>query len=137
ATETAYPAGQRLHDLFETQVTRTPDAPALVYGDESITYRELNNNANRLAHYLRELGVGPGMLVGVCATRSIPTLTSLLAILKAGGAYVPLDPTYPADRLALMVNDARVEVLLTERQLADLLPEHQARTVRLDADAGL
>ena len=98
-----------LHQLFQAQAERTPDILAVVTpttgradnGDLRLTYRELNMRANQLAHHLRALGVGPGVLVGICMERSIELVISLLGVLKAGGAYVPLDPTYPAERLAL------------------------------------
>ena len=133
-TRVSYPGGECLHELFERQAGRTPGAVALVYQDEELTYDELNSRANQLAHYLRELGVGPDVLVGVCAERSLQMVVGLLGVLKAGGAYVPLDPSYPAQRLAFMLQDARVEVLLTQAHLVESLPAHGARLVRLDAD---
>jgi amino acid adenylation domain-containing protein len=123
-----------LQDLFERQALRTPDAIAIVFEDEQVTYRELHDRANQLAHYLRRLGVGPDVLVGVCVERSVEMLVALLGILKAGGAYVPLDPTYPKERLAYMLEDANVSVLLTQERLSDHLPMHPARVLRLDAD---
>jgi amino acid adenylation domain-containing protein len=115
-TSRNYERSQCLHELFEEQVKRTPEAVALTFEDESLTYRELNCRANRLAHYLRELGIGPDVLVGVLLERSIEMVVSLLGILKAGGAYVPLDPSYPAERLAFMIADSQVPVLLTQRR---------------------
>jgi len=109
-----YPAERCLPELFEAQVERTPNAIAVVFEDQRLTYAELNARANQLAQPLRALGVGPEVLVGVCLERSLEMVVSLLAILKAGGAYVPLDPTYPKARLAFMVADARIEVLITE-----------------------
>jgi amino acid adenylation domain-containing protein len=134
-TEAAYPADACLHQLFEAQAARTPDATALIWSDERITYRELNRWANRLARRLRELGVGPEVLVAVCVERRPAMVAGLLAVLKAGGAYVPLDPTYPEARLAFMVRDSRAAVLLTQRERAATLPEHGATVVCLDDPA--
>ena len=93
------------HELFEEQAERTPHAVAVEIGEERLTYAELNARANRLAHHLRALGVGPDALVGMCVERSVELVVGLLGILKAGGAYVPLDPSYPAQRLAFMLAD--------------------------------
>jgi amino acid adenylation domain-containing protein len=123
------------HHLFEAQAGRTPDAVAVVYGEEHLTYAELNAHANRLAHHLRELGVGPEALVGLCAERSLDLMIGILAILKAGGAFVPLDPSYPRDRLALMLESSGALILLTQRHLLPTLPEHRARVVFLDRRA--
>ncbi len=112
-----------LHQLFEAQVERTPDAVAVTFEDESLSYQELNQRANQVAHYLRKLGVGPEALVGACMDRSIEMMTGLLGILKAGGAYLPLDPNYPPDRLAFMLEDARVREVLTQKHLAHLLSQ--------------
>src|ERR1700719_2588006 len=118
---TAHPvATATLPALFAAQAASTPDAAAVVYEDQRLTYGELNARANRLAHHLRGLGVGPEVLVGVCLERSLELVVGLLGILKAGGAYVPLDPAYPTERLAYMLQDARAAVLLTQRRL---LPE--------------
>ncbi len=119
---------------FDAQVARAPDAIAAVFEDDALTYAELDAQANRLAHHLRGLGVGPDVPVGVCLPRSLDLVVGLLAVLKAGGAYVPLDPAYPAARLAYLVDDAKAPVLLTRAALADGLPPHQARLVRIDAD---
>ncbi len=94
-TKIEYPQQQCIHQLFEAQVERTPDAVAVVFESEQLTYQELNARANQLAHYLRSLGVKPEVLVGICVERSLAMVIGLLAILKAGGAYVPLDPAYP------------------------------------------
>ncbi|MGP1384067.1 MAG: amino acid adenylation domain-containing protein [Thainema sp.] len=104
------------HQLFEDQVERTPDAIALRYMDQQLTYRELNQQANQLAHYLQSMGVTSEQLVGVCLPRTPRLLVSLLAILKAGGAYVPLDPSYPPERLAFMMQDSQLDVLLTQSE---------------------
>jgi natural product biosynthesis luciferase-like monooxygenase protein len=125
-----------VHQLFEEQVEHTPEAVAVVFEGDSIRYRELNERANRLAHQLRELGVGPDVLVGVCVERSIDMMVATLATLKAGGAYVPLDPAFPAERIALMIADSRAPVLLTQRALLPQLPEHAARVVCVDDEAG-
>ncbi|HXB55281.1 MAG TPA: condensation domain-containing protein, partial [Vicinamibacteria bacterium] len=110
----SYPREATVTELFEGQVERTPDELAVVFGEERLTYRELNARANRLAHRLRGLGVGREVRVGICVERSAELVVGLLGILKAGGAYVPLDPSYPKERLALMIEDAQVGVLLTE-----------------------
>ncbi|HSF40964.1 MAG TPA: amino acid adenylation domain-containing protein [Thermoanaerobaculia bacterium] len=117
-TEHPYPLESCLEERFEAQVRRSPDAVAVTFEDERLTYREMNARANRLAWYLRRLGVGPEARVGVCLERSLDLVVALYAVLKAGGAYVPLDPAYPADRLAFMLEDSRVAVLLTERRSA-------------------
>ena len=108
-----YPKSKFIHELFEEQVERTPNAVALTFDRQHLTYRELNIQANQLAHYLRELGVEGEELVGVCIERSLEMVVALLAILKAGGAYFPLDPDYPQERLRLMLEDARVPVVVT------------------------
>ncbi|QKV80970.1 non-ribosomal peptide synthetase [Amycolatopsis sp. Hca4] len=121
-----------LHSLVEAQVARTPEAPALTFRGASLSYRELDERANRLAHRLRELGVGPGTLVGVFAQRSFELVVALLGVLKSGGAYVPLDPEYPADRLAFMLEDAAAPVVLTQAALRETLPPSDATVVVLD-----
>jgi amino acid adenylation domain-containing protein len=134
-TVAPYPEDRCLQDLFAAQAARTPDAPAVICEDRTLSYRELDRRANRLAHHLRALGVGPDVVVGLSMTRSPDLVVGVLGILKAGGAYLPLDPGYPADRLAYMLADARVPVLLTQSPLVDRLPVHAATLVRLDADA--
>jgi natural product biosynthesis luciferase-like monooxygenase protein len=136
ATHKAYPVDASVHELFEQQVRRTPHAVALVCGDQQRTYDELNRAANQLARHLRNLGAGPEVLVGICVERSIDLLTGVYGILKAGAAYVPLDPAYPADRLALMVEDARCPILLTQQGLLHRLPPHHAKVVCIDSDWG-
>ncbi|MEC4813417.1 MAG: amino acid adenylation domain-containing protein [Scytonema sp. PMC 1069.18] len=121
-----------LHQLFEAQVHRTPDAVAVVFEEEQLTYRELNQRANQLAHHLQALGVEPEVLVGIYLERSLEMVVSILGILKAGGAYVPLDPTYPKDRLAFILEDTQVSVLLTQEKFVEELPEHKAIIVCLD-----
>jgi len=136
------PFDTRLHDLFEAQVERTPDAVAVVFGDVSLTYAELNRRANQLAHYLQARGIGPDVPVGVCLERSPELAIGVLGILKAGGAYLPLDPAYPRERLAYMLETATqaqpgtTSVLLTQTSLLEHLPiSASTRVVRLDADA--
>ena len=135
-TQTDYPKDKCIHHLFEEQVEQIPDHVAVVFEDQKITYRELNAKANQLAHYLQTLGVKPEVLVGICVERSIEMVIGLLGILKAGGAYVPLDPTYPAARLAFMLEDAQVLVLLTKQKLVDKLPlsKSKAQILCLDSD---
>jgi len=121
-TEAAYPQGACVHRLFEEQARRTPSATSLVCGGDELTYRELDERANRLANRLRRMGVGPEVRVGLMTERSTEMMVGLLAILKAGGAYVPLDPEYPRERLAWMVEDSRAAVLLTEQRYERTLP---------------
>lgn len=127
-------SNQSIHALVETQVAKTPDAVAVTFQDQQLTYRELNEKANQLAHYLKSLGVKPDVLVGVCVERSIEMVIALLGILKAGGAYVPLDPTYPRERLVFTIEDTQIPVLLTQQKLASLLPSHQGHTLFIDSD---
>jgi amino acid adenylation domain-containing protein len=121
-------------DWFEAQVEKTPNAIAVQTSNASLTYRELNQRANQLAHYLQSLGVGAETLVGVCFPRSIDFVLSALGVLKAGGAYVPLDPEYPMARLAFMLEDAQVPILLTQDSLVDRLPTTWAHLFCLDSD---
>ncbi len=136
ATRAEFPQGQCLHQLFEEQVERTPDATALVFDTERLTYRELNRRANQLAHHLRELGVGPETFVGVCMKRSTPMIVALLGILKAGGAYVALDPEYPRERLAFMRQDSNMLALLTQQSLVNelSLAKGSGKIICLDTD---
>ncbi|AMB83791.1 hypothetical protein AWM79_00065 [Pseudomonas agarici] len=132
-TQTLYPLERCVHELIEDQVERTPQAPALVFGETQLTYRQLDERANRLAHELIALGVGPEVLVGIAAERSLEMVIGLLAILKAGGAYVPLDPDYPADRLAYLIDDSAIALLLTQQALLARLPVPSGlRTLCLD-----
>ncbi|MHC5857699.1 amino acid adenylation domain-containing protein [Nostoc sp.] len=125
---------QCIHQLFEEQVEQTPDAIAVVFQNQHLTYRELNQRANKLAHYLRSLGVGPEVRVGICIQRSLEMAIGLLAILKAGGAYVPIDPAYPKERLALILRDAQVSVLVTQQSLLAVLPALESQVVCVDTD---
>ena len=133
-TTREYPQDKCIHQLFEEQVERTPDAVALVFEGDQLTYGELNVKANQLAHYLQGLGVGPEVLVGICVERSLEMIVGLLGILKAGGAYLPLDPEYPQERLQFMLQDAGVSVLLTQERFIDKLPEHQGELFCLDTN---
>ncbi|MEH1787860.1 MAG: amino acid adenylation domain-containing protein [Nostoc sp.] len=133
-TQVEYSQDQCIHELFEAQVERTPDAIAVVFEDQQLSYCELNARANQLAHYLQTLGVKPEVLVGICLERSIEMIIGLLAILKAGGAYVPIDPTYPQPRLALLLNDAPLTVLLTQQYLLAQMPPHTAKVICFDDD---
>ncbi|OBQ13238.1 MAG: non-ribosomal peptide synthetase, partial [Anabaena sp. AL09] len=133
-TQVNYPVDQCIHQLFESQVERTPDAVAVVFEEQQLTYDELNCRANQLAHYLQSLGVGADVLVGICVERSWEMIVGLLGILKAGGAYVPLDPDYPTERLSFILTDTQVKVLLTQQQLVNKLPAHTAQLVCLDTE---
>ncbi|TRL35819.1 amino acid adenylation domain-containing protein [Methylosinus sporium] len=132
ATVAAYPKDRCIHHLFEEQAARTPEAIAVVFESERLTYAELSRRAGRLAHRLCELGVGPETIVGVCMERSMEMVVSLLGILEAGGAYLPLDPDYPGERLAYMVEDARPLLILTQKHLRARLPD-AAPTLSLDS----
>ena len=131
-TQADYPQEQCIHQLFEAQVERTPDAIAVVFEEQSLTYSELNCRANQLAHYLQTLGVRPEVLVGISLERSLEMIIGLLAILKAGGAYLPLDPDYPTERLQFMLEDSQVLFLITQRSLLAKLPASQATLICLD-----
>lgn len=130
-------AGQRrmlVHEMFEAQAERTPEAIAVVCNGEQLTYRQLNDRANQLARRLLNLGAGPGALVGICVQRSSEMIVSLLGVLKSGAAYVPLDPSYPAERLTFMIQDAQVAVLLTQSGLLEKLPSYMGPRLCLDTD---
>jgi amino acid adenylation domain-containing protein len=135
ATGRIWPGETLLHELFEQQAARAPGAPAVSCAGESLTYRELDERANRLARALRRRGVGPEVRVGLCVERSAAMVVALLGVLKAGGAYVPLDPGHPAERLALILEDSAVAVLLTEERLLAALPAGGAEALCLDRDA--
>ncbi|HEV3008244.1 MAG TPA: AMP-binding protein, partial [Burkholderiales bacterium] len=121
-----------LHELFEAQAARTPDAPALAFEDRKLTYRELDLRASRLAAHLAGLGIGPDATVGLLVERSLEMVVGILGILKTGGAYVPIDPAYPAERVAYMLSDSNAAAVLTQASLADKLPDSGLRAVRLD-----
>jgi len=127
-----YSQDTTLHERFEAQVERTPDAEALIFGKECLTYRQLNRRANQLAYKLRELGVGADKLVGLCVERSLEMVIGILGILKAGGAYVPLDPVYPPERLGFMLEDAQLPVVVTQERLRTKLPAQSAEVVCID-----
>ena len=133
-TTIEYPSEQCIHELFEAEVRRRPGDVALVFEDERFTYTELNEQANRVARYLREAGVETGGLVGLFTSRSLRMVVGLLGILKAGAAYVPLDERYPAERLTFMLKDSGARVLLTEERLLEKLPHYDGRIVYLDAE---
>ena len=123
-----------IHQLFAVQAEKSPDAVAVVFENQQLTYSQLNTKANQLAHYLQKLGIRPEERVGICLERSLEMVVGLLAILKAGGAYVPLDHKYPSERLAYMVSDASVSLLLTQVSLQGSLPEYQGKVICLDRD---
>ena len=131
-TRVEYAADKTIHRLLEEQAERTPDDVAVVFADQQLTYRELHARANQLAHYLRALGVGPEVLVGIYMERSPEMLVGLLGVLKAGGAYVPLDLTYPRERVAFMLEDAQVSVVLAQDATAEQLPDTEATVIPLD-----
>jgi natural product biosynthesis luciferase-like monooxygenase protein len=137
ATDLPYDGDIPIHRLIEAQCERLPDSVALVFENQSLTYAQMNARANRLARRLRGMGVQPGTLVGLHLHRSVDLVVGALAILKAGGAYVPLDPGYPADRIALYVEDSGAAVIITQRSLADQMPQSAARTLVIDAPAAL
>ncbi len=130
--ETVYPREQTIHGLFVGQVERTPDATAVICDENQLTYQELNRRANLLARHLQSLGVGPEVLVGIFMDRSLEAVVAHLAILKAGGAYLPLDTDYPQERLAFMMEDGQIPVILTQERMVAALPEHKAKAICLD-----
>lgn len=131
-TRSDYPQNTSLHKLFEQQVERSPNAVALIGQSEQLTYQQLNNKVNQLAHYLQKLGVTTETLVAICLERSVELIIGILAILKAGGAYIPLDPNYPVNRLAFMLSDSQAVVLLTQQKILEKLPSSSAKPVCLD-----
>ena len=133
-TQKDYPKNKCVHQLFEEQAERNPDSIAVVFESEQITYRELNDRANLLAHHLQNLGVEPEVVVGICVDRSLETIVGMLGVLKAGGAYLPIDPTTPIERKALMLEDAQVKVVLVQQRLLESLPKTQANIVCIDTD---
>ncbi|MEH2442452.1 amino acid adenylation domain-containing protein [Nostoc sp.] len=139
-TSIDYALDKCVHQLFEAQVERSPESIALVFKEaqkheqSSLTYRELNQRANQLAHYLQSLGMKPDMPIGICVERTLEMAIAVLAVLKTGCAYVPIDPAYPQERLAFMLEDTQVSVLLTQQQLLTKLPEHNSQAICLDTD---
>ena len=124
-TTSDYPQNQCIHQIFDAQVERTPDALAVVCKDEQLTYSELNHRANKVAHYLRARGVGPEVLVGICLKRSVEMVIASLGVLKAGAAYLPLDPTYPRERLSFLLGNSGISLLITHEQFVENLSHHQ------------
>lgn len=135
-TDSPYPRDVSLAALLERQVAESPDAVAVVYGQEAVTYRELNARANRLANRLRDEGAGPDVLVGLCVERSIAMVVALLGIVKSGAAYLPLDPLLPVDRLRYMIEDSGVRFVVTQRRLRGGLPEFVGAVVMIDEEPG-
>lgn len=133
-TNAPYPRHSCIHDLFDEQARRKPEAVALISEDRQSSYRELNERANRLARYLQGLGAGPEVLVAICVERSAEMILMLLAALKAGAAYVPLDPNYPEERISFILEDSRAPILLTLKHLLPLLPAHDCEVICLDGD---
>lgn len=133
-TQVGYPTDERLHQLTSRQAIQTPDAIALKFGAQTLSYRELDLKANQLANELRTRGVGPNTLVGISAFRSMEMVVGLFGILKAGGAYVPIDPEYPAERIAFMLADSGVKLLLTQEQVKRILPPTTAQLICLDTE---
>jgi non-ribosomal peptide synthase domain TIGR01720/amino acid adenylation domain len=133
-TESPYPKNKCIHQLFEEQVTKNPDAIAIIYEQESLSYQQLNQKANQLAHYLQSLGVKPDELVGICVERSPLFIIGILGILKAGAAYLPLDSNYPLERLIYMLQDSGLSVLLTQENVANNISFTAIQTIKLDHD---
>src|SRR3569833_2041268 len=131
ATGSAYP-DQLVQELFEEQVRSRADVSAVVHGERRMSYAELNRRSNQLARYLRNQGIGPDEVVGICVERSLEMVVGLLGILKAGGAYLPLDPNYPTERLQHMLEDAAPRFVLTQREMMGVLPECSAQMIALD-----
>jgi len=129
-----YPKDKCVHQLFEEQVEKTPDAVAVVFGEQQLTYRELNRRANQLAHYLQKLGVKPETLIGISVERSLEMLIGLYGILKAGGAYLPIDPTYPVERIEYMLEDSQVPILLTQNHMKENFKNYAGHILCLDSD---
>ena len=136
-TRQDYSRDRCIHQLFEEQVSRTPENVAVEFEDRKLTYKELNEKANQVAHFLKRQGVAPDVLVGVLMERSLEMVTGLLGILKAGGAYVPLDPSYPKERLSFMLEDAHMPVLVTQQGIFEHLSDYSGHILGLDTDWGL
>ncbi|MBW4678523.1 MAG: amino acid adenylation domain-containing protein [Microcoleus vaginatus WJT46-NPBG5] len=131
-TKADYPKNKCIHHFFEEQAKRTPDNSAVVFEKQQLTYAQLNRQANQLANYIQTLGVESEVIVGICVERSIEMIVAMLGVLKAGGAYLPIEPTMPAERIALMLEDAQVSVLITQEKLVQTLPKHSAQAVCID-----
>ena len=132
-TQTDFPRDQSIDRLFEFQVKKTPDALAIEWEKERITYRELNQRANQLAHYLQKQGVDSGKLIGIYLERSLEMFVALLGVLKAGGAYLPLETAFPRERISFILNDAQVPLLLTKKSLSTNLPKTETSIICLDS----
>ncbi len=133
-TQKDYPQDLCVHELFEKQVKQTPNAIALIYEQQKITYQELNIRSNQLAHYLQKIGISSEVLVGICVERSIDMVVGMLAVIKAGGAYLPLDPNYPSERLNFILEDAQVSILLTQQRCLERLEQLKSKVVCIDKD---
>jgi amino acid adenylation domain-containing protein len=133
-TQTDFAREQTIHQLFQEQAARTPDELAIIFGNERVTYGELNARANHLAHHLRGRGVGPEVPVAICVERSVEMIVALLGVLKAGGAYVPLEPKYPAERTSFILEDSQARLLLTQERFTDSLPASAVETIYLDTE---
>src|SRR5262249_53433198 len=133
-TAVVFPHDVCIHRLFENQVLRTPNAVAVRFGDRHLTYRQLNEQANRLAEHLHKLGTRPDTIVSVHLDRSPDLIVALLAVLKAGGAYLPLDASYPRQRLGFLLADARCRLILTKESLVEALPEQPGEVLCIDRD---
>ena len=133
-TKRDFPREKCLHELFELQVEKAPGRVAIIFGEERLSYRQLNERANQLGNHLRKLGVGPDALVGICVERSIEMVVGILGIMKAGGAYVPLDPAYPQERLNFMLEDAQAAIVLTQERLLPTLSAVRGRLICLDSE---
>src|SRR6202041_1120678 len=136
-TASIFPKTRLIHDLFAEQAARTPTAIAVEIDDKHLTYSQLNRRANQIAHYLRSLGVGPEVIVGICVERSLEMVTGLLGILKAGGAYLPLDRNYPEERTAYLLKDSGVSIVLTSQATDAALACHNVRRVTLNLQSHL
>ncbi len=133
-TRVEYDRDRCVHQRFEAQVARAPEATALVFGAETLSYADLDTRANQVAHVLRGLGVGPDHLVGLALPRSLDLVVAAIAIHKAGGAYVPIDPAYPGERIALYIADSQASVIVTRSEISASLPAHGAQTLLIDRD---
>jgi amino acid adenylation domain-containing protein/non-ribosomal peptide synthase protein (TIGR01720 family) len=129
-----YPETQCIHQLITTQAIENPDKVAVVFASQQLTYKELNQRANQLAHYLQDLGVQPDTVVGICLERSLEMIVGILGILKAGGAYVPIDPSYPIDRISFILTDAQIRILLTQEHIESELPTYWGQVICLDSE---
>src|SRR5205807_703218 len=133
-TTDSYRSDKLAHELFQEMANDSPRRTAIVCDGHQLTYAELNERANQLAHYLQKLGSGTEVLVAICMERSLDVAVSILATLKTGAAYLPLDPAYPGERLAFMVADAKPRIVITHERLQNILPPHDARVVVLDSE---